>query len=226
MNTRLLDRRMNALTIARECALLGARPSTVSLVTGLKRSDFFDLLYRDSGPKKPGVGLTPNSRDWILEKASLLAQLDAAMLLAKFDRLRTLGISYQEALVGSYKQYRAMREEVGDDQSLDDDRPHLRISFDRAFALVRHAYAVWGVDTPTLMLTECPKCRSRYIVPFAASDNGSACPICRLLNRYRYCEPLRASFDNCSRKPVDQTIVNCLASLITLPSARLQVSSG
>jgi hypothetical protein len=217
MDTRLLEHRMRALALARECALLGARPRTISVVTGLERYEVVNLLFSESGSRK--AGQNPSSPEWLFGKAGLLDQLDASMFTAKFDRLVTLGVKYPEALVTSYTQYRIMREEPDTLEASDgepDGKAKVRLTFDRAFDLACHAYAIWGTPKPSLMLADCPKCHSRYLTALSLRPDPTECFFCKLLERYRTSERIRKSFQICSRSPVNKALASHLASLISL----------
>ena len=190
MDTRLLERRMRALERGVQ-KILEARKA----------------------------GQNPSSPEWFFGKACLLDQLDASMFMAKFHRLVVLGVSYPEALVTSYKQYRVMREEP-DASALPQDgvegKAKIRLTFDRAFDLACHTYAIWRTAKPSLMLADCPKCHSRYLTALSLRPDPNGCFFCKLLERYRTNERIRKSFQNCSRSPVNEALASHLASLISL----------
>ena len=194
MDTRLLEHRVRALALARECAARRAAKDD------LRGHGPRALRSRQSSLQRKRLrkaGQNPSSPEWLFGKAGLLDQIDASMFMAKFDRLVTLGVKYPEALVSSYTQYRLMREEpdtLAGSEGESEGKAKVRLTFDRAFDLACHTYAIWGTPKPNLMLADCPKCHSRYLSALSLRPDPTECFFCKLLERYRTSERIRKSF--------------------------------
>jgi len=174
METTALDRRMRTLSLARECARLGARARTIAYVTGLSRAEVLRLVFDENEPSKSGK--FPKSVDW-LHKCNLFAKVEASAIVATFRRLRELGMLPADALPSAYRQYRRRF-------------PHeSRLDFDRAFDLVCHTDGIWAAAQPSMTLHTCAACSSRYLSSLGARRlDGRDCPFCKLLRRY-YSDP-------------------------------------
>lgn len=223
MDTRLLERRMQALTLARACALLGARPTTITKVTGLDRHEIVSLLFSEPGSRKPGQN--PSSPEWFFGKACLLDHLDASLFMVMFDRLVGLGVRYPDALVTGYRQYRFMRENLNADTG-GEETVNFRLTFDRAFDLTRHTYGIWGVLKPSFMLADCAVCRSRYLTAVSTRADDAVCYFCKLLARFGSNDRIRESFRDCSRLPQSSVIASQLAAIFFLVSDRLLTTTS
>ena len=210
MDTRRLERRMQALTLARACALLGARPTTITKVTGLDRHEIVSLLFSEPGSRKPGQN--PSSPEWFFGKACILDHLDASLFMVMFDRLVKLGVRYPDALVTGYRQYRSLR---GHLDAGAEGAVNVRLTFDRAFDLTRHTYGIWGTLKPSFMLAECSVCLSRYLTAVATRADDGACCFCKLLARYGSNDRIRESFRDCSSLPQSSVIASQLAGIFS-----------
>ena len=180
MQTRYVERHIRSLAIARSCADLGARVRTIAYITGLERKELRRLFFVDaqSAPR----GRAPDSPEWY-HQANLLEKVEAAIVVAIFRKLRDLGCSPDDALVGCFRQYLKQCKQLP------------RVSFDRAFDLVCHIHGIWITDRPHLALASCPQCGSQHITAVGGNPNdGRACPFCRLVKRYRVDQRIQASF--------------------------------
>ncbi len=176
MNTAAAERHIRALLLAKACAELGGRVRTITNITGLNHALVVRLFFEDEGTARRGR--PPDSTNWF-DRSNLLDRVEASIFVALFARMRALGLEPPDALIGAFRQY---REKCG---------PAPRISFDRAFDLVRNTFGVWRVDrTPQLMLTDCQKCNYRFLCP--PGERG--CHFCKLLKRYRSDKRVQAHF--------------------------------
>ncbi|WP_323581727.1 FlhC family transcriptional regulator [Actimicrobium sp. CCI2.3] len=202
---------MQALTLARACALLGARPTTITKVTGLDRYEVVSLLFSEPGSRKPGQN--PSSPEWFFGKACLLDHLDASLFMVMFDRLVGLGVRYPDALVTGYRQYRALR---GNPDADGEGTGNVRLTFDRAFDLTRHTYGIWGVLKPSFMVANCAVCRSRYLTALSSRTGTAECCFCKLVVRFGSNDRIRESFQGCSRSSLNGVIISRLASIFSV----------
>ena len=115
MSAELLEQRVRALALARDCAALGARSRTIHTLTGLRQQEIQRLLFGAEHP--PTRGRTPDTREWYFH-ANLLYRCEASIVMASFARIRDMGFSAADALVASYRYYRSLHP------------PPSRISFD------------------------------------------------------------------------------------------------
>jgi flagellar transcriptional activator FlhC len=175
-----VDLRMRALSLARDCAELGARVRTIHHLTGLRPSELRYLLFSDQHP--PPRGRTPDTREWY-HGANLLHRMQASVVVSNFARLRHLGFAPAESLVGAYRYYLSLYGELH------------RISFDRAFDLAAHTEGLWIARMASFHVVRCSRCGSEYLdaLGSAPSDDG-ACPFCRMIDRHRRDPRLTAPF--------------------------------
>jgi len=177
MNARFADRRLRAISIAKECGIFKARVRTVMLITGLSRSEVLSILI-DEGVS-PKSGKHPESSEW-LYKCNLFPQVEASTLVSIYRRFRSLGICPSESLVAAFKHYHA---HFGTDA---------RLNFDRAFDLVCHIDGIWSCTKPDMSLLTCTTCQSQYLSSLCShTKDNTGCPFCKLLGRYEYDKRIR-----------------------------------
>ncbi|KQP23360.1 FlhC family transcriptional regulator [Pseudorhodoferax sp. Leaf267] len=162
-NASTFDRRIDALALARDCALLGARARTIHLLTGLADRE----LKQYSHLIQPAQGRAPDTRDWY-HTATLHERIESSILMANFQYLRGLGFGAAQSLVESYRFYRSC---LGG---------RCRISFDRAFDLAAHTAGMWLAHCPSFQVLPCPACRAQGLQTLGAVPAGSRCPFCKL----------------------------------------------
>jgi len=184
MGRSAVERELSALSVARSCASLGARPRTIMYVTGLPREDVIRLLFDEPGSR--GQGRLPASPDWLC-KRNLFASVEASVFACIFRRMRELRIGPPEALVGAYVRYRewflsaARKGESADREFLSGPR----LNFDRAFCIVCQLDGIWAFPRPSLSLLVCGGCTSHYVAQLSGVDgNPRQCPFCKLLRAY------------------------------------------
>lgn len=181
-NPTRIERRMRALALSRDCAVLGARVRTIHHITGLGARELLRLLFADR--EAPPRGRTPDTREWY-HGANLLCRTEASVIVANFRRLREMGFAAGEALVCAYRYYRSVYQP-----------PH-RISFDRAFDLTSHTEGIWITRAPSFSLVECPACGREFLDTWGAlASTNRQCPFCRLIRRVELDPRVRASFPN------------------------------
>ena len=178
----VMVRRIQGLSIARRCAELGARLSTIEHVSGLPQSEFRHLAF----PAQSTVprGRIPTSIDWLHRRTSLLGQAEAAIIMCTYRRLTDGGFPAPDALLGAYSHYREICES-----------PH-RISLDRAFNLASNMDGIWLARKRCLHLVRCSACGSEYIGTIVSVDTAATpcCPFCPVLQRYALDPRLQAHF--------------------------------
>jgi flagellar transcriptional activator FlhC len=184
VDTTVVDRRIRALALARECAKLGARVRTIAYVTGMSRSELVRLLFDEGESPKPGKH--PESAEW-LHKCNLLTQVEASVCIAIYRRMRELDIGPAEALVAAFKQYVACFRSFS--EPVDSGPPatkafQSRLNFDRAFDLVCHTDGIWACHRRDLSLLSCEICDSRYLTSYSDAAPHTDCTFCKLRQRY------------------------------------------
>ena len=179
MNTNYVERHIQALAVAMQCAALGARSRTIEYITGLSHGEIGRLFFADrsAAPR----GRPPASPEWY-HSANLLNRADASIFVSIYRRIRELGFRPGEALVSGYKHYRQVCS------------AHPRISFDRAFDLASHVDGLWLVRSPNFSVLACPRCKSQYVAAPGGRAVASDCPFCKLVKRYERDPRLQASF--------------------------------
>lgn len=171
--------RIRALSLALECAVLGARVRTIHELTGLRQSELLQLLFNDE--RQPPRGRAPDAREW-LPTASLVERAEASVLAANFVRLRNSGFCITEGLLSAYRLYRALYGEAA------------HLGFDRAFDLVAHVTGLWTSDGASIAMTACARCGCEFLdIPLGRLHQHDACPFCRMLVRY-HLDPRIAAF--------------------------------
>jgi flagellar transcriptional activator FlhC len=175
-----IDREIRALSLARSCAALGARVRTISHISGLLPRTVLRLLFPDH--RAIPRGRCPDSREWY-HGANLLHRAEASIVMALYRRLRVGGFGGGDALLGAYRQYRALC------------HPPPRISFDRAFDLAAHTDGLWLTRDASFSVLVCDQCHCEFLVPVGAvASCNERCPFCGLLRRYRTDPRIQASF--------------------------------
>lgn len=163
--------RMQSLTRARECALLGTRLSAAKLITGLSRAEL-KRLFR-AYDLQPRVGRMPMSADWYFW-ARLPEQVEASVLASLYVDLRAMGYEPPESLLGAYKHYHRIFLSP-------------RLSMDRALEVISHLDGRWMSTHRTYELCTCKVCDRRHLAAFGSTasmwqEEGSdpgPCPFCR-----------------------------------------------
>ena len=169
---KFIDRHLRALSIAKECGILGARVRTVMLITGLSRSETVRILV-DEGAF-PKSGKHPESPEW-LHKCNLFSQIEASIFISMYRRFRSHGISPSESLVTAFKHYLVYFDSKA------------RLNFDRAFNLVCHIDGIWSCTKPSMSLLICTTCRSQYLSSLChPMHDHRNCPFCKLIDRYKW----------------------------------------
>ena len=186
MNTAYVDRKAKTLLRAKELVLLGARISTVELVTGLSKYESVNLFF-DNAERPPKPGRHCESTEWPF-RVTLVYRCDAAVVVAIYRNCRDLRLDCTESLIQSYKNYRSLF-----DDATTGSKP--RIDFERAFDLVRHVEGIWRVSHPDLFLASCPTCHKRYLSGLVSGPRRAvSCPFCSLSSRYERDERVRAYY--------------------------------
>ena len=202
MQTKFVERHIRSLSIAKTCADLGARIRTIAYVTGLEHNELVRLFFVDehSAPR----GRPPDSPEWY-HQANLIEQVEAAIVVAVYCRMRELGFGPADALVGGFKHYCEQCTQTP------------RISFDRAFDLVCHIQGIWIADRPHLVLATCPCCNSRYLTGLGESPRHSrACPFCKVIKRYQCDKRVRATFPSRSLPAVKSIQFGLLSAFLSV----------
>ena len=204
MQTRV-DRQLRALTLAKECAALGARVRTISHLSGINPRDLLRLLFpdRQAVPR----GRPPDSPEWY-HGANLLYRAEASIVVSIYRRLRVADFSAAEALIGAYRHYLGVCQP-----------PH-RISFDRAFDLAAHTDGLWLTEAQSFGIVVCPACHSEFLAAFGSvAVSNDECPFCKLVQRYGTDQRVQSSFP--ARPLADPTSVQ-LGMLTLLRSNSIQ----
>lgn len=175
-----IERQLQALRLARDCADLGARVRTLVHMTGLPAHELRSLL--SSSLRPPARGRAPDSPEWY-HRANLLDRAEASIATSLYQRLRRNGFGATDALPAAYRHYRCVCE-----------HPH-RISFDRAFDLAAHTDGIWIAREPAFDLVNCPSCRSHYLAAYGSTaTTDESCPFCKLIRRFEADLRIQASF--------------------------------
>lgn len=161
--TSSIDRRVRALSMARDCALLGARNRTIRFLSGLRDRE----LKQYSDLTRAARGRAPDTRDWY-HPASLRERVESSILMANFQYVRQLGFGAAESLVEAYRFYLRCL-----------DGP-ARISFDRAFDLAGRTAGLWVARCPSFRVAPCPACQAHVLDTLGAMPSGGTCPFCKL----------------------------------------------
>lgn len=173
------SQRIRALSLALDCARLGARVRTIHQLTGMRPNELLYLLFSEQ--RYPPRGRTPDAREWY-PTATLLDRIEASVVVSTFDRLHSNGFRAPESLVAAYRYY----------HGLYGLRCH--IGFDRAFDLVSHVAGLWIADSASLQLVTCTICASAFVdTPSVRLRRHEDCPFCRLPARHQR-DPRIAAF--------------------------------
>ena len=181
------ERQVRVWALAQACANLGARARTINLLTGMQLPEIHRLFFSDLANKPRGRA--PDSPEWY-HGANLLDRTQASIFGSIYMRLRSAGITGEDALVCAYKYYQRVC------------RAPYRISFDRAFDLAAHtdtSKTHWSSNVTAFTVVTCRRCTSEYLASFGVQDKSSPdCPFCRLLQRYETDPRLHKSFPKTS----------------------------
>jgi flagellar transcriptional activator FlhC len=184
------DRHLQAVRLARELALLGARLKTIHAVTGLPPRQVQSLFFPD-GLTIPR-GRAPDSVEWF-HGANLILRADACLLGVKYEQLRQQGLAAGDALLCAYRAYQCVT------------RTPSRISMDRAFNVASYLDGIWLAREPALSVSHCRHCGCAHLTAIgtpAVHSNG--CPFCRLLERFHHDPRLQVAYRDRSRPlPID-----------------------
>jgi len=180
------ERHLEALKLARDCVELGARLTTVRCLTGLRPYLIKELLP-SSALRVPGR--QPLSV-WNIVSRSIMTVIEASEICRVFDELRRLGVGDSRALVTAYRVYATRQKRWGRADGPRkrgvDELKGVRISFDRAFEVVRACFGAWDGNRQ-LQLATCGGCASRYVACIGqVPKNGQECPYCRLRMNFEH----------------------------------------
>lgn len=183
------DRHLRAVQLAKQLVALGARLKTIQLITGMPPTQAQQLFFADH--RTIPRGRAPDSAEWY-HGANLILRIDACLIGAKYRQLRRQGLNPGEALLFSYRAYRAVTQP-----------PH-RISLDRAFNLASYIDGIWLARAPALSVSTCPHCGCEFLVAVGTIAHLSdPCPFCKLLSRFHIDRRLQVSYPQ--RPAVDAT---------------------
>jgi len=180
------ERHLEALKLARDCVELGARLPTVHSLTGLRPYLIKQLL---PSPSLRVSGRPPMSV-WNVVGRNIMTAIEVSEICRVFEELLRLGVSDGRALVTTYRVY-AMRQKRGGRRDGPRKRAvlglkHVRISFERAFEVVRACFGAWE-GSRGLQLMTCGCCGSRHVACMGAvPKNGQECPYCRLRKNFEH----------------------------------------
>jgi hypothetical protein len=202
--------RIRALSLALECALLGARVRTIHELTGVRQTELLQLLFNDE--RQPPRGRAPDAREW-LPTASLVERVEASVLAANFERLRNNGFCIAESLLSAYRLYRALYGEAA------------HLGFDRAFDLVAHVSGLWRSAGTSIAMAVCTRCGCEFVdVPLGRQHQHDACPFCKLLVRYHLDPRITAFLQGRPRRPQPRHDTACLREPRSSPPNALHLA--
>ena len=199
IDTRYADLRLRSLSLARECAVLGARPSTIASLTGISHGEVLKLFFDSRVPR----GIHPTSIEWFFSKTTKIVQVECAIFASLLERLREAGHASSQALVGAYKEYvRCYRHLLHTPAELQKMNSTDSLTFDRAFYLAANLAlscasdgALWLMREPALFLQSCSSCRGRFVASSALVRKSSVeCPTCWLQDRFYRHKDIRERF--------------------------------
>lgn len=180
--------RIRALSLASDCALLGARVRTIQHLSGVHPTEIVRLLFSQRHP--PPCGRPPDTREWY-HRTSLSDRIEASIVTTNFSLLRSRGFGSAESLVDAYRYYQAV---FG---------ARRNISFDRAFDLASHTAGLWIARTQSFRVATCNRCACDFLDALGASGVFDRdCPFCALLARRR-----RASLAACIAPPLPRPAI-------------------
>jgi flagellar transcriptional activator FlhC len=173
-----IDRSIYDLVVARDCALEGARISTIAHLTALSEKRLRGLL--DPRDLHAARGRLPNTRDWF-HTASLPQRIEASILMTDFEHSRALGFRAAESLVAALRFVRRFF------------AARSRMSFDRAFDLGAHTAGLWIADSVSFRVSPCPTCGRHRLHVACNGPVLDRCIFCRLVERVAYDKRLVAA---------------------------------
>ena len=216
MDTRYADLRLQMFAVARDCALLGGRPSTIAAVSGIPHVEVLQLFFDTRS--EPRRGHLPRSVQWFF-KANKLVQIECAIFGVRFERLREAGHSSSQALVGAYRQYsRCYLSLLHTPEELQEMNSTDLLTFDRAFFLAANLElrvpsdgALWLFKNPEMFLRTCAACRCRFVGSSKnARGSRAECPLCSLQDQFVRCQQSR------NRGPDHQIHSSTVARLLSV----------
>jgi hypothetical protein len=142
----------------------GARPPTVTHVTGLAMTETLRQLFIEVVGHPPRQGALPQLGEHVI--STYERKLQSSVLTVTADRLRRAGCTPAETLLATWNAYRAL---FGDASRFDIN----------AVALIVRAR-----HHPDFRLIACRRCRSSYL-ELKLDLPGSRCPVCRELGQAR-----------------------------------------
>lgn len=173
-----INRSIDDLVVARDCAMEGARISSMVLMTSLSEKRLRGLLA--PGELHAARGRLPNTRDW-LHTASLPERIEASILMTDFEHSRALGFRAAPSLVAAVRFVRRFF------------AARSRMSFDRAVDLGSHTAGMWLADRISLRVTPCPTCGRLRLHAACSGPVLDRCMFCRLIERVEHDKRLVAA---------------------------------
>ncbi|MEO8249194.1 MAG: hypothetical protein ABI589_07480 [Burkholderiales bacterium] len=164
MATARIGYQIATLETARECALLGAHPRTIAMVTGLA-PDFIRRSVFDATNRAPRG--RPRYEDDYIFRAPLRFRAEACAVARHYAELIENGFSPARSLISAYSHQSSSSEP-------------LMLAFDEAFHLIARLHGLWSTSTRTLQLVKCERCGSPQIAP-AGPFRQHGCRFCKLL---------------------------------------------
>lgn len=151
------------LRSAREIARLGARPLTISLLTGLDPAEVLRVAYDEAFPSPKGPPRYAEERYF---RVNYRVQAELSAFAARALQLIKGGTPFGAAAVATYRNYLATVKPAS-------------IAFDDAFYLLSQLTGSHACTHQSLELRQCPECTYFHIVPLG--DTGThRCALCRL----------------------------------------------
>lgn len=175
MATARIAYQIATLETARECALLGAHPRTIAMVTGLA-PDFIRRSVFDQTNRAPRG--RPRYEDDYIFRAPLRFRAEACAVARHFAELIENGFAPARSLISAYRHQTSSSEP-------------LLITFDEAFYLIARLHGLWATSSRTLQLVRCERCGSPQIAP-AGPFHQRGCRFCKLLLGLRPADDAKA----------------------------------
>lgn len=166
------------LELAQQCVDLGARTSTVLLLSGLRRKQLETLLPTWNRPR----GRVPHGPDWFFSKR-LINRVEASVFASLFDSFVADGVEPSQALLSGYRAYLA---------ACANQKRGLNI--DRAFHIAASLRGIWLDASPVMVLRTCERCGLDGLDQ--VGPRSASCPFCSLLERYPSDSQLQRQFES------------------------------
>ena len=162
-----------------QCSVLGARTSTIAILTGMSQTDILRLLGDD---RPVARGRCPDSVEWY-HRANVLERAEASFVVVRCVTAMKLHFDPVESLLHAYALYRRRFDE------------RQRISFDRAFELTARSCGLWKGFERKMSVATCRSCRGDYLTVLTNLPGSSVdCPFCSLIRRYQLDPRLQQQF--------------------------------